>query len=43
MITYLGLKMFRKELFVSFEDVDDKEKLDIAPRERTDDVDVCWK
>ena len=37
MIGYLGLKMFSKGLSVSVDEVD------IAPRERTDDVEVLWK
>jgi glycoprotease/Kae1 family metallohydrolase len=37
MIGYLGLKMFKAGLGVGVED------FDIAPRERTDDVEVLWK
>ena len=37
MIGYLGLKMFSKGLSVSVDEVD------IAPRERTDDVEVLWR
>ncbi|MCK5449305.1 tRNA (adenosine(37)-N6)-threonylcarbamoyltransferase complex transferase subunit TsaD [Candidatus Pacearchaeota archaeon] len=38
MIGYLGLKMFKAGIFEK-----DLEKVDIAPRERTDDVEVSWK
>jgi hypothetical protein len=38
MIGYLGLKMFKKGLFEK-----NLEEIDIAPRERTDDVGVMWK
>ena len=38
MIAYLGLKMFNKGIFEK-----DTDKIDIAPRERTDDVPVTWK
>ena len=38
MIGYLGLKMYRKGISES-----DFDKVDIAPRERTDDVVVNWK
>ena len=38
MIGYLGLKMFRAGLGEK-----DLDKIDIAPRERTDDVEVKWK
>tara|TARA_Y100000034_G_C6885797_1_gene406715 strand:- start:1267 stop:2262 length:996 start_codon:yes stop_codon:yes gene_type:complete len=38
MIGYLGLKMFNSGLKTK-----DYDKVDIAPRERTDDVDVSWK
>jgi N6-L-threonylcarbamoyladenine synthase len=38
MIGYLGLKMFKAGL-----GVEDLDKIDIAPRERTDDVDVTWR
>lgn len=37
MIGYLGLKMFKVGLKF------DIDKIDIAPRERTDDVDVSWR
>jgi N6-L-threonylcarbamoyladenine synthase len=40
MIGYLGLKMFKKGLFISGKDID---KLDIEPRQRTDDVIVNWR
>jgi N6-L-threonylcarbamoyladenine synthase len=40
MIAYLGLKMFNKDLFYQPKDFD---KIDIKPRERTDDVEVLWK
>ena len=39
MIGYLGLKMFDAGIFFDFGDLD---KIDINPRERTDDVDVTW-
>lgn len=38
MIGYLGLKMFKAGIFE-----EDMGKMDIAPRERTDDVEVSWK
>lgn len=38
MIAYLGLKMFKSGLGTK-----DLDKIDIAPRERTDDVSVSWK
>ena len=38
MIGYLGLKMFKSGIGTN-----DYDKIDIAPRERTDDVDVSWK
>lgn len=40
MIAYLGLKMFNKEFFIKSKDI---EKLDIKPRQRTDDINVNWK
>jgi len=40
MIGYLGLKMFKKGLGVPVDEMGD---VDIAPRERTDDVEVLWK
>ena len=40
MIAYLGLKMFKKGIYTEPKDF---EKLDINPRERTDDVEVNWK
>ena len=40
MIGYLGLKMFKKGMGVSPKDLD---KVDIAPRERTDEVGVGWR
>ncbi len=40
MIAYLGLKMFKKRIFYSFEDLD---KVDFDPKERTDMVGVRWK
>jgi len=40
MIAFLGEIMFKKNLFTKVEDV---YKLDILPRERTDDVLVGWK
>jgi N6-L-threonylcarbamoyladenine synthase len=40
MIGYLGLKMFKKGLYFEPKDFD---KVDIQPRERTDDVVVSWK
>ena len=38
MIGYLGWKMFKKKIFEK-----DLDKIDIKPRERTDDVAVTWK
>ena len=38
MIGYLGLKMFKAGVFER-----DIDKVDINPRERTDDVEVVWK
>ncbi|MCK5321501.1 tRNA (adenosine(37)-N6)-threonylcarbamoyltransferase complex transferase subunit TsaD [Candidatus Pacearchaeota archaeon] len=38
MIGYLGLKMFKVGIFEK-----DLDKVDIAPRERTDEVNVLWK
>ena len=38
MIGYLGLKMYKAGIFER-----DLDKVDIAPRERTDDVEVCWR
>jgi len=38
MIGYLGLKMFKVGIFER-----DLKKVDIAPRQRTDDVEVLWK
>jgi N6-L-threonylcarbamoyladenine synthase len=38
MIGYLGLKMYNAGIFEG-----DLSKVDIAPRERTDDVEVTWK
>ncbi len=38
MIGYLGLKMFKAGIFEK-----DLDKVDIAPRERTDDVEVSWR
>jgi N6-L-threonylcarbamoyladenine synthase len=40
MLAYLGIKMFNARIFVKPEDLD---KLDIDPRERTDDIEVTWK
>ena len=40
MIGYLGLKMFKTGLGVPVEEFGD---IDIAPRERTDEVEVSWK
>tara|TARA_Y100000310_G_scaffold228680_1_gene230976 strand:+ start:4241 stop:5221 length:981 start_codon:yes stop_codon:yes gene_type:complete len=40
MIAYLGEIMFKKGLFVKGKDI---EKVDINPKERTDEVDVKWK
>lgn len=40
MIAYLGEIMFKKGIFVEKKDI---EKLDIDPKERTDDIDVTWK
>jgi len=38
MIGYLGLKMYKSGIFEK-----DLDRVDIAPRERTDDVNVIWK
>lgn len=38
MIGYLGLKMFNARIFEK-----DLDKVDISPRERTDDVKILWK
>jgi N6-L-threonylcarbamoyladenine synthase len=40
MIAFLGLKMFKKGLCFSEKELD---KVDISPRERTDQVEVKWK
>ena len=40
MIAYLGEIMFEKNLFVEGKNI---EKVDINPKERTDDVEVLWK
>ena len=40
MIAYLGEIMFEKGIFVEGKDI---EKIDINPKERTDDVKVLWK
>ncbi len=40
MIVYLGLKMFKAGIYFSPENLN---KLDISPRERTDDVCVSWR
>lgn len=40
MIAFLGEIMFEKGIFVKGKEID---KVDINPRERTDDVDVKWK
>jgi len=40
MIAYLGRKMFKAGLGVPVEDMGD---VGIAPRERSDDVEVSWK
>ncbi len=40
MIGYLGLKMFKKGILTKPQDID---KIDIDPRQRTDDVVVEWK
>jgi len=40
MIAYLGEVMFAKGIKVS---PDELNKIDIRPRERTDDVEVSWK
>ncbi len=40
MIGYLGLKMYKAGLGIPVEEFGD---VDIAPRERTDDVEVSWK
>jgi N6-L-threonylcarbamoyladenine synthase len=41
MIAYLGEKMFKKNANVF--SLDNLEMLDIAPRERTDEIDVSWR
>ena len=38
MIGYLGLKMYKSGIFEK-----DMSKVNIDPRERTDDVEVSWK
>jgi N6-L-threonylcarbamoyladenine synthase len=40
MIGYLGLKMFKSGLGIPVDEMGD---VDIAPRERTDDITVSWK
>jgi tRNA A37 threonylcarbamoyltransferase TsaD len=40
MIGYLGLKMFKAGLGIPISEMGD---VDIAPRERTDDVEVSWR
>lgn len=40
MIAFLGEIMFKKDIFVKGKDVD---KLDIKPKERTDEVEVIWR
>jgi N6-L-threonylcarbamoyladenine synthase len=40
MIAYLGEIMFKKGIFKEGKDID---KIDIDPKERTDDVDIKWK
>jgi N6-L-threonylcarbamoyladenine synthase len=40
MIAYLGLKLYKKGIIVKLKDID---KIDINPRQRTDDVEVDWK
>ena len=40
MIAFLGEIMFEKGIFVNGKEID---KVDISPRERTDDVIVKWK
>jgi N6-L-threonylcarbamoyladenine synthase len=40
MIAYLGLKLFKSEIKFSHKNSD---KIDILPRQRTDDVEVKWK
>jgi N6-L-threonylcarbamoyladenine synthase len=40
MIGYLGLKMFDKGLAIPIDELGD---VDIAPRERTDDVEIKWR
>ena len=40
MIAFLGKIMFNNGDYVKLENID---KLDIAPRERTDDVKVSWR
>ena len=39
MIAFLGEILFNNKDYVKLKDID---KLDIASRERTDDVEVCW-
>ncbi len=38
MIGYLGLKMYKAGIFET-----DLDRIDIAPRERTDEVTVIWR
>lgn len=40
MIAYLGLKMFKSGIQAKEKDFD---KLDILPRQRTDQVEVTWR
>ncbi|MBP7708515.1 tRNA (adenosine(37)-N6)-threonylcarbamoyltransferase complex transferase subunit TsaD [Candidatus Pacearchaeota archaeon] len=40
MIAYLGIKMFNAGVFFKHSELD---KLDIAPRQRTDEVEVTWR
>ncbi len=43
MIAYLGEIMFNKGIKISHTDKNIKEKIDIKPKQRTDDVEVNWK
>jgi len=43
MIAYLGEEIFEKSKDKIVFNFDELDKIDILPRQRTDDVDVCWK
>jgi tRNA A37 threonylcarbamoyltransferase TsaD len=40
MIAYLGEIMFKSGIKISDKELD---KVDIKPRQRTDDIDISWK